>query len=126
MSKNLDAFSGFLDGDGTSPHGAHADHKHGDDYAAKNHNHDSAYEPKNTALLKCTKVTIAVDDWNEGSAEIDKPEGITTYVGYIFDLDSLSAATTAEITVSAVGTDTITFSADSAPSDPIDAYILYL
>lgn len=107
--------NGYLDNTGSSPFGAHADH-----------NHSGDYEPKNAALLKSTKVSIAVADWSEGSASVDFPTGLTTYVGYIVDNGSQSEATTAELVVSTVGTTSITFGVTETPTDTIDIFILYL
>ena len=133
----LDSFNGFLDGAGNSPYGAHADHSHDNDYAAKDHNHDdkyaaidhnhdSAYEPKNAALVKATKVTIAVDDWEDSSASVEFPEGLTTYIAYIVDNASASAAETAVLALTVVGDSGLTFGVTTTPESAIDLYILYL
>lgn len=118
--------NGCLDGSGNSPFGAHADHKHDSDYAPKNHNHDTSYEPKNAALLKATKVTIAVADWEEGSASVDMPEDATTYVEYVVDNGSSSVATTAELVLSEVGETALVFGVTETPEDDIDIFIIYL
>ena len=133
----LDSFNGFLDGTGNSSFGAHADHSHDNDYAAKNHNHDdkysaidhnhdTAYEPKNAAIVKATKVTIAADDWEESSATVEFPEGLTAYITYIVDNASASAATTAALELTTVGDSGLTFGVTTTPEDAIDLYILYL
>ena len=122
----LDSFNGFLDGAGNSPFGAHADHKHDTDYAAKTHNHDSAYEPKNAAILKAAKVTIAATDWEEDTATVDFPEGLTTYITYIVDNASDEAATAAVLELTVVGDDGLTFGVTTTPEADLSLYILYL
>ena len=99
--------NGYLDGSGVSPFGAHKDHTHAD-------------------LLKASKVTIAVADWEGESASVDLPEGLTTYVSYVVDNGSASAASEAELVLSAVGDESLTFGATTTPTDPIDIYVMYL
>ena len=135
----ITASNGYLDGSGVSPYGAHKDHthdgeggyapanhNHDDKYSPIDHNHDSAYEPKNAALLKATKVTIAVADWEEGSASVEMPDGATTYVEYVVDNGSASVAKTAELVLSEVGEESLTFGVTDTPTDAIDLFILYL
>ena len=120
--------NGFLDGNGVSPYGAHADHGHdySGDYAPINHKHDDLYEPKNAALLKAVKLTIVADDWEEGAATVSQPEGITKYINYVVDFASASAANTAEFTLTEVGDDTFTFEATTTPEVSIDVWILFI
>ena len=108
--------NGFLDGSGNSAFGAHADHTH---------DGEGGYEPKNPALLKATKFTIAVADWEEGSASVEMPDG-ATYVNYVVDNGSASVAQTAELVLSEVGEATLTFGVMETPEDPIDIWVMYL
>lgn len=107
--------NGYLDGNGKSPYGAHADHTH-----------DSEYEKKNASLLKATKITIEVADWEEGSASVALPEGCSAYVNYVVDNGSASVATTAELVLSEVGEATLIFGVTNVPEDPIDVYVMFL
>lgn len=97
--------SGYLDGNGSSPHAAHADHAH-----------DGA--------LKTVKKTIKTTDWSSKAADVTFTEG--TYIGFIVDFASQSAATTAALVLSSIGTGKLTFGCTTDPASNLDVYILYL
>lgn len=109
--------NGYLDGMGSYPYGAHADHTH--DYSGD-------FEPKNASLLKASKVTIAVADWEEASASVALPEGFAAYVSYVVDNGSDLVAKTAELVLSEVGEESLTFTVTDVPEEPIDVWILFL
>ena len=97
--------SGYLDGNGNSPHSAHADHTH-------------------EGALKAVKKTIKATDWDNKAAEVPFEEG--TYVGYQVDAASLSAADAAVLVFSSLGTKKLNFACTTAPTAAIDIYVLYL
>lgn len=97
--------NGYLDGSGTSSFSAHADHEH-------------------NGALKAVKKTIKVADWSNSAADVSFTEG--TYVGYQVAADSISAATSAVLVFSSVGTKKLTFGCTNTPASNLDVYILYL
>ena len=97
--------NGYMDGSGTSPYSAHADHTHGEG-------------------LKAVKKTIKAADWNNKAADVTFTEG--TYVGFLVDHASQAAATTALLVLSTVGTGKLTFGCTTAPEAALDVYVLYL
>lgn len=101
----LQEISGYMEGSGNSPHCARADHTH-------------------EGALMAVKKTIKATDWEDKAAEVPFEEG--TYIGYQVDAASLTAADTAVLVFDSVGTKKLNFSCTTAPTDPIDVYVLYL
>ena len=107
----VQTINGYLGGTGSSPYAAHADHTHED-------------KVDKTVGLKAVKKTIKVADWNDSAADVPFTEG--TYIGYEVEAASISAATSAVLVFSEVGTNKLTFGCTNTPAANIDVYILYL
>lgn len=150
-NRKPEAGNGYLDGSGTSPFAARADHTHedggggsGGDYAPKVHTHKAAditdgeetfagkthtHTAKDiTDLVEhVAAVEIAVADWQEGQSVVKEIEGVKASAPFAFVVDPADeeTASTATFKYTSREDGKVTFGCTETPSSPIKLLAIF-